>query len=99
MTEQFNQASIDSSNLDNIYALIGEELAKATKKFPGFPIDPVHAVSVMNEESGESIRAALQWTYENGSKEELKKELVQTTAMCFRCLAGLLSDDIKPSKE
>lgn len=65
------------------------ELEKAENKHPDWPLDLIHQVSIMNEEAGEAIRAALQVVYENGKISELKKELIQTAAMCIRVLSHL----------
>jgi len=72
------------------------ELLNAKLKWPVFYQDIIHAVSVMNEEAGESIQAALDYTYDNGSIENVKKELIQTAAMCFRCLENI--DDLETFK-
>lgn len=66
-----------------------EELKKAEKKHPNWPADILHQIAIMNEEAGEATRAALHLVYENGSKEDLKKELIQTAAMCLRMLKSL----------
>lgn len=76
----------------NIYAameLIKEELESAKIKHPHWPDDIIHQVAIMNEESGEAIRAALNYIYEDGTKESIKKELIQTTATCLRCLENI----------
>lgn len=67
---------------------IENELIHAIAKHPDYPKDIIHQVSIMNEESGEAIRAALNYVYEGGSKEDLEIELRQTAAMCIRCLAN-----------
>jgi hypothetical protein len=62
------------------------ELDSAKKKYTDFPQDIIHCVSIMNEEAGESIRAALNHVYHGESINKLKEELIQTAAMCIRCL-------------
>ena len=62
------------------------ELTSAKKKWPRYYMDIIHAVSLVNEEAGEAIQAALDYTYDHGSKEKIKKELIQAAAMCFRAL-------------
>jgi hypothetical protein len=62
------------------------ELKRAEVKFPFWPTDVIYAAAIVNEESGELIRAALQLKYENGNISELKKEAIQCAAMCIRFL-------------
>ncbi len=76
-------------NMKNIQKQVEYELKKAKEKWPVFYSDIIHAVSVMNEEAGESIQAALDYTYDGGSIENVRKELTQTAAMCFRCLENI----------
>lgn len=65
------------------------EHKKACEKHPEWPSDILHQIAIVNEESGEATRASLQYVYENGSIDEVKKELIQTGAMCLRMLTGL----------
>lgn len=62
------------------------ELESATTKHPEWPEDKVHAAAILAEESGELVRAALQFTYENGRYYDMHKEAIQTGAMCLRFL-------------
>lgn len=42
------------------------EVDWATKKFPTWPTDPIHAAAVLAEEAGELQKACLEATYEPG---------------------------------
>jgi len=68
---------------------ISNELTKAIEQHPNWPDDILHAMAIINEESGEATRAALHIYYENGRVEDLKQELIQTAAMCIRMLDNL----------
>ena len=65
------------------------ELASAQAKYPAWPDDLIHAVAILNEESGEVIRAALNHVYHDESIEHVRHELIQTGAMAIRCLLNL----------
>ena len=98
---QFDQSKITPNDIQNIYDMIDKELEFAMQKFPSFPCDPLHAIGVVNEEVGEATKDALQWTYElhkNKDSETLKKELIQTAAMCIRMICGLESGHIRPDQ-
>ncbi len=68
--------------------LIFHELTKAERKFPTFPVDPIHDVAIMIEEAGEAMKAALDMQYRNGPIADLRMELAQTAAMCIRCMTA-----------
>jgi hypothetical protein len=65
------------------------ELERAETKFPAWPDDLIHAAAIVGEESGELIRAALQYQYEQGEWQEVQKEAVQVGAMAIRLLKNL----------
>lgn len=79
---------VKKSNGD-IFEEIEAEVHRAEKKHPGWPDDIVHASAIVNEESGELIRAALNHWYFKESKEEIRKEAIQTAATCIRLLKNL----------
>jgi NTP pyrophosphatase (non-canonical NTP hydrolase) len=79
--------------------MIQHEFEKAEHKFPGFPIDPVHAAAVLQEEAGELVQATLQLTYENGSIDAVKKEAAQVGAMAIRFLVNLENMQCRPSDQ
>jgi NTP pyrophosphatase (non-canonical NTP hydrolase) len=67
------------------------ELEDAKKAYPMWPADPLHAVNVLGEEYGELVKAILQQTYEphKVTKEDIRKEAIQTAAMAIRFAANL----------
>ena len=72
--------------------IIGEvldELLRAETKYPDWPADLIHQVAIMQEESGEAIRAALNHVYHGEPLADVRAELVQTAAMCLRCLKNM----------
>ena len=54
----------NSNRRDDSLALILAELEKATRKFPKWPTDPLHALAVLGEEFGELTREMLHMAYE-----------------------------------
>lgn len=70
---------------------IDAELTRSKTKFPSWPTDPLHALSVLGEEYGELTQAALETMYEphKSSIEDVKNEAIQTAAMCFRFLESM----------
>lgn len=80
---------------------IEDELCRAMKKFPTWPTDPLHAVAVLGEEFGELTKAVLQHTYEQekSSREDVRREAVQTAAMALRFLYSIDRYDYWPSDQ
>lgn len=72
-------------------ATVLDEVWRATRKFPTWPTDPLHALAVLGEEFGELTKAALQLTYEphKTSAEEVRTEAIQTAAMALRFVMSL----------
>ena len=66
-----------------------KELERAKSKHPTWPTDIVHQVAIMVEEAGEAMRATLNYVYEGGSIEAVRKELEHTGAMAIRVLINL----------
>lgn len=67
------------------------EVDRATRKFPTWPTDPLHALAVLGEEFGELTKAVLQHTYEphKSTLDDVRTEALQTAAMAMRFLASL----------
>ena len=84
---------------EDLVSLVFAELNRAESKFPGFPTDPIHAAAVLAEENGELQQAVLQWTYEGGGLDKVRKEAVQTAAMALRFLFHLRFMSCRPSEE
>ena len=74
------------------------ELMKAKKKWPEYYDDVIHATALVNEEAGEAVQAALDLTYDNGSIDHVREELIQTAAMCFRALENIDNLKVYPHK-
>lgn len=67
-----------------IMSEIIRELDHAELKHPNWPTNIFEQVSVITEESGEIAKAA-----NDRDMDELRKELLQTAAMCIRMLKNL----------
>ena len=78
------------------------ELDRATRKFPTWPTDPMHALAVLGEEFGELTKAMLQFTYEPHKKvarTDIREEAIQTAAMALRLAMSLPVYDYAPSRQ
>lgn len=73
-----------------------DELRKAEEKFPGWPIDILHGACIVAEESGEMIKAAIDYYYGRGDQEQLRIEIAQTGAMAIRFLLRMLDSKHYP---
>lgn len=74
--------------------LIRHEVDVACKKHPLWPGDYVYGAAILAKESGETIRAALQYSLEHSGEagENILTEAVQTGAMAIRLVAHLLQN-------
>lgn len=81
---------ISNLPIDGVVAQVLEEIQRATKKFPTWPNDPLHALAVISEEHGELCKATLQAVYEphknKGGSTDVYNEAIQTAAMAIRFL-------------
>ena len=80
---------------ESVTADVLVEVARATKKFPTWPTDPLHALAVLGEEFGELTKEMVQFTYEphKTNREKIREEAIQTAAMAMRLVKSL--DDYK----
>jgi len=88
--ENTDHETEETKSLDTAMSQIVDEYYSACKQHPHWPTDIVHQTAIMMEEAGESIREALRIEYKEGAcLDDLKKEVIQTGAMCLRLLINL----------
>lgn len=96
MTNKFSDDN--AAKAREIAMRIADELDRAEKLHPHWPLDPIYAVAILTEEVGEAMREAIDLTFGTSSTDEkesdaaydrLKTELVQCGAMVFRALIHL----------
>lgn len=81
-------------NISEISSSFLTELIKAEDKFPGWPQDVIHAAAIVSEERGELLKAAIDFYFGRGTREDLRKEAIQVGAMATRFLTHL--EDYQP---
>jgi hypothetical protein len=80
---------------DSIRQEIETELTKAKDKYPWWPMDAIHAASIVSEESGELTQAANDHVFDEMNHHgkdtirRMKKEAIQTAAMAIRFLENM----------
>lgn len=93
-----NISNSESSKRKQIFDLIDNERERQIKKWGGNRKQDIHLwLSILGEELGECHKAALQMEQEKSkgiTKEDLKKEIIQTAIVCFAILEEYF-DDIK----
>jgi hypothetical protein len=65
---------------------IAHELAKSYVKHGDMPENMFEQIVIISEEVGEANKAVLHLHYEDGSIEDVRHELIQTAAMCYKML-------------
>jgi hypothetical protein len=93
--EQFARLTIEEQRW---IICVVEELQAARTKHPAWPKDVIHGIAILNEESGEAMKEALQFTYENGRFFQMHREVIQTGAMALRFLIETGDDPKKVKK-
>jgi NTP pyrophosphatase (non-canonical NTP hydrolase) len=74
---------------------VSTELQKAIEKFPLWPNDMFHALTIIQEEVGELSKAVLQFNYEvdkGVTVGDIRKEAIQSICMLHRFLNSLDRD-------
>lgn len=89
------------AELQDLVQEVLAEVSKATSKYPSWPTDPIHALTVLGEEFGELSKSVLQMTYEpeKTSEAELRMEAIQTAAMSLRFLLSFGKYEFKQSAQ
>ena len=90
-----------AATLGSALLTICAEVDRATEKFPLWPDDPLHALAVLGEEYGELTKEMLQLVYEphKTSPIAVRKEAIQTAAMCVRLVLSLDEYDYRRSPQ
>jgi hypothetical protein len=81
--------TLENKELNDCLDEILIELSNAREKHPDFPQEAAYIkrTSIMMEEAGEAIQAANDIEFHNKAcHRQWRKELIQTAAMCIRCL-------------
>lgn len=74
-------------NENQISELINDELKRAECLHPVWPDDLIHQSAIVGEESGELLKACLDYHYHGkGTKMDIAVEAIQTAAMSIRFL-------------
>jgi len=83
------------------FAPIFEELERATRKFPTWPTDPIHALKVVDEEVGELSKEVFQMVYEphKTTMEDVRTEAIQAAAMALRFYLSLDRYEYRPGEQ
>lgn len=79
-----------------------EEVKRAETKFPQWPVDPIHAIAVLNEEVGELNKAVLEAVYTPLGIDDLvnlEEEAIQVAAMAIRFLKNTNKYEYKPCEQ
>jgi hypothetical protein len=90
-----------AAGLPDDWQLVMDEVGRATRKFPTWPTDPLHAIAVLGEEFGELTKAVLQTIYEPHKVQEgeLRTEAIQTAAMALRFLVSVGRYEFAPCRQ
>ncbi|HDL7014692.1 TPA: hypothetical protein PXN82_003832 [Yersinia enterocolitica] len=89
LARNFTQEHDSRIRYEPISTEIIDEAIRASSIHPDWPTDALHAVSILTEESGELMKAAIEYHYNNGDIEAVREEAVQTGAMALRVLLNI----------
>lgn len=89
LARNFTQEHDSRIRYEPISTEIIDEAIRASSIHPDWPTDALHAVSILTEESGELMKAAIEYHYNNGDIEAIREEAIQTGAMALRVLINI----------
>lgn len=74
--------------IEQIFTEASLELERARRIHPIWPVDIVHASSIMMEEAGETLKEAnnYYWGHKGGTLISIRREAIETIATCLRLL-------------
>lgn len=94
-----SKPTVDESSMQQVFNDVLTEIRRATDMFPNVPADMVRRVSLVVEEAGESLQAALDCTRAGAHfsvrrkhRIRLYEELIQTAAMAIRVATSLAKE-------
>lgn len=73
-------------NINDAFRKLTEELERAEKQHPEWPKDLVYQAAIVQEESGEFLKAVMDYKSGKGPADDIIKEAIQTGAMILRFL-------------
>lgn len=66
------------------------ELSRAIELHPRWPVDPIHAFAIVQEEIGEAQKALIDYVYHGkGTREEIRTEAIQAMATLARFIDAI----------
>ena len=96
------KVTLDQGPFEQSLIAVRSELARAVAKFPTWPTDPFHALTVVGEERKELEKAVTEFTYEphkGVTLANIRAEATQRAAMAVRFLASIDTYSFKPSDQ
>ena len=88
-TGQQENLILRQNQLFDIMSEIEIEVMSAEQKFPKWPLDLNYGDQIVNEEKGEATKALLDICQGKSTIDHVRKEYIQTAAMCVRQIAAL----------
>jgi NTP pyrophosphatase (non-canonical NTP hydrolase) len=74
---------------EEIVKEILSEIDSSIEKHGDLPQDMFQQITIVNEEVGEANKAVLHFHYEGGNLRDVRKELIQSAAMCIKMISQL----------